>query len=74
MKFSVQTAVLPELTRAEVVEKLIKLGFRVAVQSGDANAQGYREFTLGEFRFKRDEFFAYIAWPTGSITPRCRAT
>jgi len=38
----------------------------VAVQSGDANAQGYREFALGEFRFKRDEFFAYISWPTGS--------
>jgi hypothetical protein len=30
------------------------------------NAQGYREFTLGQLRFKRDEYFAYISWPTGS--------
>jgi Hydroquinone 1,2-dioxygenase large subunit N-terminal len=30
------------------------------------NAQGYREFRLGEFHFRRDEYFAYITWPTGS--------
>jgi hypothetical protein len=30
------------------------------------NAQGYREFQLGEFHFRRDEYFAYITWPTGS--------
>jgi hypothetical protein len=30
------------------------------------NAQGYREFSLGEFHFRRDEYFAYITWPTGS--------
>jgi Hydroquinone 1,2-dioxygenase large subunit N-terminal len=30
------------------------------------NAQGYRDFTLGQFTFKRDEYFAYISWPTGS--------
>jgi Hydroquinone 1,2-dioxygenase large subunit N-terminal len=30
------------------------------------NAEGYREFTLGLFTFKRDEYFAYISWPTGS--------
>jgi hypothetical protein len=34
--------------------------------STDANMDGYHEFTLGEFRFRRDEFFAYIAWPTGN--------
>ena len=27
---------------------------------------GYRRFTLGEFRFSRDEYFVYIDWPTGS--------
>jgi Hydroquinone 1,2-dioxygenase large subunit N-terminal len=30
------------------------------------NSEGYREFTLGQFTFKRDEYFAYISWPTGS--------
>lgn len=34
--------------------------------SGDVNSQGYHDFTLGEFHFRRDEFFAYITWPTGS--------
>ena len=29
------------------------------------NAAGYRSFTLGGFRFSRDEFFATITWPTG---------
>src|SRR6266487_7132510 len=35
------------------------------VASAEANQHGYREFALGEFRFSRDEFFAYISWPTG---------
>jgi len=26
---------------------------------------GYREFDLGKFHFRRDEFFAHISWPTG---------
>lgn len=26
---------------------------------------GYREFDLGQFHFRRDEFFAHISWPTG---------
>lgn len=26
---------------------------------------GYREFVLGGFTFRRDEFFAYVSWPTG---------
>jgi hypothetical protein len=30
------------------------------------NPHGYRRFTLGEFTFERDEFFAHISWPTGS--------
>jgi hypothetical protein len=30
------------------------------------NAEGYREFTLGQFHLRRDEYFAYITWPTGS--------
>jgi hypothetical protein len=29
------------------------------------NADGYREFSLGSFHFRRDEYFAHIAWPTG---------
>jgi hypothetical protein len=38
----------------------------LVVRSPETNAQGYHEFSLGEFRFRRDEFFAYINWPTGS--------
>ncbi|WP_067671143.1 hydroxyquinol 1,2-dioxygenase [Nocardia miyunensis] len=34
-------------------------------RSAEVNADGYAEFKLGEFTFKRDEFFVYIAWPTG---------
>jgi hypothetical protein len=30
------------------------------------NEQGYREFSLGEFHFRRDEYFVYVTWPTGS--------
>jgi hypothetical protein len=32
------------------------------------NKHGYRSFTLGEFTFGRDEYFAHITWPTGSHT------
>ena len=35
------------------------------VLAGDANEQGYRSFRLGEFVFSRDEYFAYVTWPTG---------
>lgn len=35
-------------------------------KSTEANAEGYFEFSLGEFRFRRDEYFAYISWPTGN--------
>ena len=35
-------------------------------QSAEVNADGYRAFNLGEFRFRRDEFFVYLDWPTGS--------
>ncbi len=34
--------------------------------STEPNAEGYRGFTLGQFSFRRDEYFAYISWPTGS--------
>lgn len=30
------------------------------------NASGYKSFTIGEFTFSRDEYFATIDWPTGS--------
>lgn len=32
------------------------------------NQDGYLEFSLGEFKFRRDEYFVYIDWPTGSHT------
>ncbi|HEY7705002.1 MAG TPA: hydroxyquinol 1,2-dioxygenase [Acidimicrobiia bacterium] len=36
------------------------------VLASDPNPQGYREFSLGEFHFRRDEYFVYVDWPTGS--------
>lgn len=36
------------------------------VKSDSCNAEGYHEFSMGEFRFRRDEYFVYISWPTGS--------
>ncbi len=36
------------------------------VTSSAPNNQGYREFGLGQFTFRRDEYFAYVDWPTGS--------
>ena len=34
-------------------------------KSATTNSEGYHEFTLGEFTFRRDEYFVYIGWPTG---------
>lgn len=34
--------------------------------SSEVNQYGYRSFSLGEFTFSRDEYFAHIGWPTGS--------
>ena len=36
------------------------------VLATEQNEQGYREFSLGELHFRRDEYFVYITWPTGS--------
>lgn len=36
-----------------------------AVRSEGPNASGYRSYHVGEFSFERDEYFAYITWPTG---------
>ena len=36
-----------------------------AVGASAPNADGYQDFSLGGFHFRRDEFFAHIAWPTG---------
>jgi hypothetical protein len=36
------------------------------VQGTEPNAHGYRDFSLGEFHFSRDEYFVYVKWPTGS--------
>jgi hypothetical protein len=35
------------------------------VKSTEPNKHGYRSYSLGEFRFTRDEYFAYVEWPTG---------
>ena len=35
------------------------------VQASEPNQFGYRDFRLGEFKFSRDEYFAYVEWPTG---------
>ncbi len=35
------------------------------IQATPPNQHGYREFALGAFRFRRDEYFAHISWPTG---------
>lgn len=36
------------------------------LRSEATNGEGYHEFRLGEFTFRRDEFFVYIGWPTGN--------
>lgn len=36
------------------------------VSSETPNAEGYHEFSMGEFKFRRDEYFVYISWPTGN--------
>ena len=36
------------------------------VDAGEPNEFGYRTFRLGEFEFSRNEYFAYVRWPTGS--------
>src|SRR3984885_1093775 len=33
--------------------------------ASEPNEFGYRSFTLGQFQFSRDEYFAYVNWPTG---------
>src|SRR5262245_12706330 len=38
----------------------------VEVTASEPNAEGYKQFHLGGFTFRRDEFFAHITWPTGS--------
>ena len=34
-------------------------------EASEPNEFGYRSFTLGQFQFSRDEYFAYVNWPTG---------
>ena len=36
------------------------------VTATEPNAEGYQQFSLGGFTFRRDEYFAHITWPTGS--------
>jgi hypothetical protein len=42
---------------------------RIAVAEAD-NYYGYRSFSVGEFRFARDEYFVRIRWPKGSHVMR----
>lgn len=37
----------------------------VRVDAAEANEHGYRTFKLGEFEFRRNEYFVYVTWPTG---------
>src|SRR5256885_4877812 len=37
----------------------------VQVEASEPNEHGYRTFRLGEFEFSRNEYFAYVRWPTG---------
>lgn len=37
----------------------------VRVDATEANEHGYRTFKLGEFEFRRNEYFVYVTWPTG---------
>ncbi len=37
-----------------------------ATRNKKANEAGYREFQLGGFRFRRDEYFANITWPAAN--------
>src|SRR6266513_1636710 len=37
----------------------------VASKVHQPNEFGYRSYELGEFHFSRDEYFAYVNWPTG---------
>ncbi|MGH9055917.1 MAG: hydroxyquinol 1,2-dioxygenase, partial [Acidimicrobiales bacterium] len=39
---------------------------RAIEHSSECNEHGYLDFQLGEFRFRRDEYFAHMEWPTGS--------
>jgi Hydroquinone 1,2-dioxygenase large subunit N-terminal len=39
---------------------------QVQVVSSGPNEAGYRSFVLGEFAFRRDDYFVYVDWPTGS--------
>ena len=41
--------------------------FKVDATAPDA-VFGYRSYKLGEFEFRRDEYFAHIRWPKGSHT------
>jgi len=38
------------------------------VNTSGPNEFGYNEFSLGNFSFRRDEYFAHVTWPTGSHT------
>jgi hypothetical protein len=39
---------------------------QLEVRSTEPNEAGYRGYSLGEFKFRRDDYFVYVDWPTGS--------
>ena len=41
-------------------DTLLELG------SIEPNRHGYRDFTLGKFSFRRDEYFVHVRWPNGT--------
>ena len=54
-----------EVVRAEGACDMTIVDSSVA-KSADANSHGYHQFSLGQFNFRRDEYFVYVSWPTGN--------
>lgn len=44
----------------------VQEGADASTDSRASNTFGYQSFDLGNFHFERDEYFAYLTWPTGS--------
>jgi hypothetical protein len=44
---------------------MTQLATATAVAAGEPNEFGYRSFGVGDLTFSRDEYFAYVTWPTG---------
>ncbi len=45
-----------------------KIGEDEVQASAASNRTGYRNFQMGQFKFVRDEYFAYVSWPAKGRT------